>query len=82
MFNHFLDSILASMSTHSTGWTLGGAYVFTAAINSLPAPGSGKPVRALLYQWVFDFMHVLTHRIVQRFPQAADPTPVAPAPKV
>lgn len=76
MFNIF-DSINA----HPTTWALGAAYLFTAAINALPEPGSNKAVGVLLYQWLFDFLHVLSNRVVQKYPQAqAVITPVVLVP--
>ena len=83
MFNVIFNYIWASITAHPTSWMFGAAYVFTALINSLPAPGSTGSTKALFYQWTYDFFHVLTHRIVQRFPQVAAPAPdPTPVPKV
>lgn len=71
-----LECLFKSFNEHPLTWFAGAGYFFVAAINTLPEPGSDKPVRVQLYQWLFDFMHVISNRVVQKLPSAA----VAPAP--
>jgi hypothetical protein len=73
MLGAILFGLYSSMLAHPTTWALGSAYVFTAMINSLPEPGSGRPVGAMLYQWLYDFLHVLSNRVVQKYPQMSVP---------
>ena len=70
--------LVSSISAHPTTWALGSAYVAVAMINSLPEPGSGKPAGVLMYQWLFDFLHVLSNRVVQKYPQMSVPAHTVP----
>lgn len=40
-----------------------GTYLFTAIVDTMPAPGSNKPAHELLYQWAFDALHVALNKV-------------------
>ena len=84
-----IDSIINSINTHPTTWCMITAYVALAAVNALPAPGTDRPLNVLVYQWMYDFLHALSNRVVQKYPQMSvpatnsrqEPLPVPVAPK-
>lgn len=76
-----LDSVFTSITTHPTTWSLGVAYVFVAAVNALPEPGQKVPSVSVFYEWLYTFLHVLTNRVVQKFPQMSVPATIQVQPQ-
>ena len=61
------------ISAHWAGIAFVSLYVFLALVATMPAPGDARPVWTKLYEWLYDFLHVLSNKIVERHPQAALP---------
>jgi len=59
------------ISEHWAGIGFVSLYVFTALIATMPAPGDARAVSAKIYAWFYDFLHVLSNKIVERHPAAA-----------
>ena len=51
------------------------AYLYLALVSSLPDPGDPRPVSQKVYQTVYTMLHILSNRVVVKYPP-----PVAPAP--
>lgn len=51
------------------------AYVYLAFVSGLPEPGDPRPVSQKIYQTFYVAMHVLSNRVVLKYPPPpADPT--------
>lgn len=66
-------SLQSLITEHWAGIAFVSLYVFLALIATMPVPGDPRPVLTKLYEWVYDFFHVLSNKIVERHPQAALP---------
>lgn len=55
----------------------GVVYVFTAVVSSLPQPGDPRPLSQKAYQCVYDTLHVMLNRAIEKHPNLA-PKPVTP----
>lgn len=63
---------------HNWGYILAGsAYFIVAAVETMPKPGDPRPVAEKVYNWFYDFFHVISNKVVERHPNAA-PVPSAP----
>lgn len=58
--------------------TVGGVYLFTAVVAALPEPGDPRPLSQKLYQCLYDSLHILSNRAVEKRPslQVQKPTPI------
>ena len=52
-----------------------GAYLYLALVSSLPEPGDPRPVSQKVYQTAYTMMHILSNRVVVKYPP---PFPTAP----
>lgn len=66
-----VNDIISFLHAHYFAIAAIGAYVFTAAVAALPKPGSPAPTGALIYQFSYDFFHVLANKVVERYPKAS-----------
>lgn len=66
-------SVVQFIAAHQLAATVGLLYVGSAAVSSLPQPGSGLPATKLCYQWFFCFTHTLLNNVEQaaraKYPQ-------------
>jgi hypothetical protein len=64
-----IQNLLASMHAHPTWWTIGGYYLFSNFVSSLPTPLN----KSSFYGFFFDFVHLtagnLGRIIATRYPQ-------------
>ena len=65
------DTIFASIAANPGKWTAVSMYIGLAIINTAPNPAEIKNHTAgeLFYQWVYDFLHVLSNRAIDRYPK-------------
>lgn len=66
-----VNTIIQFVSAHYVAIGVVSAYFFTAAVASLPKPGSGLLFGAAFYQFLFDFFHIVSNKVVERYPRAA-----------
>jgi hypothetical protein len=66
-------SLATSVQHHQVLYTLGGYYVFSAAVGAMPAP---MPNGNAFYSWVFHFLQTLganlTRVIASKYPQVTN----------
>lgn len=63
---------------HYAAIGLAALYVFTAMVAALPSPGDSRPMSQKLYQWMYDCLHILSNRAVEKRPSLSAPAPSQP----
>lgn len=66
---------------HWVSIVFGVVYIFTAVVAALPQPGDPRPFSVKAYQCVYDTLHVLLNRAIEKNPNLAPkptPQPVVP----
>ena len=54
------------------------AYLYLALVSSLPDPGDPRPVSQKVYQTVYTMLHILSNRVVVKYPPPVAPAPAPP----
>lgn len=68
-----MSSIEAFVSAHYALIGMGAAYVYLAFVSGLPEPGDPRPVSQKIYQTFYVAMHVLSNRVVLKYPPPQAP---------
>lgn len=76
-----LITILNYIHLHWIAFSAISGYLFMAAVESFPIPGDPRPVSQKLYQWIYDFLHIIANKMVERQPNLA-PIVTIPSPAV
>lgn len=63
---------------HWVSIMLGSLYLFTAVVSALPQPGDPRPLSQKLYQWLYDCLHILSNRAIEKKPNLAIVKPPQP----
>ena len=54
------------------------AYIFLALVGTMPAPGDPRPLKVKLYEWLFDFLHLISNKVSEKRNITVAPPPEAP----
>jgi hypothetical protein len=49
------------------------AYLFLAAVATMPAPGDPQPLRTKFYVWFYDFLHLVSNKVSEKHPGVIPP---------
>jgi len=66
-----IDTIIEYITAHPAQCTFYVMYVGMAAANTAPSPEDLKnhSLGEILYQWAYDFLHVISNRAAVKYPQ-------------
>lgn len=71
--------VLSFITAHWAVFAAATLYLFLAAVETAPVPGDPRPVKQQAYQWLYDFLHVIANKVVER-QQGKLPLPVSTPP--
>ncbi len=56
------------LTTHWASITAISAYIFLALVSAMPLPGDPRPVEQKIYDTIYTTLHVLSNRVVTKYP--------------
>jgi hypothetical protein len=62
------------IAAHLTTISALAIYMFLGLISSLPVPGDPRPVSTKFYETLYNFLHLMSNRIVEKSPKLAPGT--------
>jgi hypothetical protein len=66
-----MTTLAQFVTDHWAAITFVGLYFFVAAVSVLPTPGDPRPWSEKLYESFYNFLHVISNRVVEKRPQLA-----------
>ena len=72
-FQNFSDFVAAHWGTI----VFAVLYIFIGAVGTMPTPDDPRPFRTKVYQWFYDFLHLISNKAIEKNPKlaAAEPKP-------
>lgn len=62
------------IANNSTVIIFGLLYATLGAVSTMPKPGDARPVSIKAYEWLYDFLHLMSQKVVERNPKLASVT--------
>jgi len=66
-----MDKVYAFAVAHWAAILFILGYFFTALVATMPEPGDPRPVSVKVYEWIFNFLHLVSNKVVQKYPKIA-----------